>query len=211
MFVHGGGYTSGSRTDAGWATVQQLRTLGWVLVSIDYELSPFATWPDHPQDVRRAIDWWRNTGATRYEAPAFPLVGVGWSAGGQLVEWVNLEDSGPHFDAAVSVGGSTWWPDRPEADSTIALFGLPCCQSNSRMVQASSLTHLDPTDPPLLHVHGTDDGSVPVEQAQLLATAIADGDGDPSRHSVELVEGCGHSPGCLTPSMLGSFLASQGF
>lgn len=133
---------------------------------------------------------------------------MGWSAGGQIAEWVQLEDTGPRFDAAVSISGSTWWPDRTTADATQALFGLPGLQDMNRLVGASSLSHIDPLDPPLLHIHGVNDPIVPVSQAQLLADAIADGDGDPTRHTVLLDPSCGHSQNCMTPARIDPFLDS---
>ncbi|MEZ5350608.1 MAG: alpha/beta hydrolase [Microthrixaceae bacterium] len=208
MYVHGGSYTSGSRFDAGWPPIQELRRHGWVVVSIDYALSPVAKWPDHVDDVRTAITWWRTNGAAQYSAPVWPLVGVGWSAGAQLVEWANLEDSGPHFDAAVSISGATYWPDRATSEAAVNLFGPVIIQDPALLVQASTLTHLDPADAPVLHVHARNDGVVSVNQAILLRDAIASGRGDPVRHQVVLDPDCGHSPACLTPELLDSYLAS---
>lgn len=208
MYVHGGGYTGGSRSEAQWPAIDHVRNLGWAVVTVDYRLAPWDTWPAQPNDVRSAIQWWRTTGAAQYDLPAQPLVGMGWSAGGQIAEWVLLEDTGPSFDAAVSISGSTWWPDRPTAGATQALFGLPGMQSMSRMIEASSLSHIDPQDPPLLHIHGANDSVVHVSQAQLLADAIAGGDGDPTRHTVLLDPTCGHSQNCMTPSRIDPFLDS---
>lgn len=206
MYVHGGGYTGGSRYEGGWGPVQALRQLGWAVVSIDYPLSPFAQWPEHRNGVQQAITWWRNTGAARYSLPAYPLVGAGWSAGGQLVEFVNLKGNGPTFDAAISVSGSTYWPDRNTTEAAVTLFGPVFTQAHWLLVDSSSLTHLDPNDPPLLHVHGRNDGIVAASQAELLRDAIADGRGDPARHNVIIDPTCGHSVGCLTKERFSSFV-----
>ncbi|MEZ5237874.1 MAG: alpha/beta hydrolase [Microthrixaceae bacterium] len=139
------------RAEGNRPRLDRLRNRGWVVVSIGYRLAPLDPWPAQPTDVRISIDWWRSTGADLFGAPADPLVGMGWSAGGQLAEWVTVEDGGPAFDAAVSVSGSTYWPDRTTDTATQALFGLPGVQSVTAMTDASSVTHLDAGDPPLLH------------------------------------------------------------
>ncbi len=207
MYMHGGGYTSGDRFEGDWPWIRRLRSEGWVVVSIDYRLAPLDVWPAQPNDVRTAINWWRNTGAAQYEAPAYPLVGMGWSAGAQMAEWVTLDDSGAKFDAAVSVSGSTYWPDRPDATATKVLFGLPGYQDMAAMIAASSVTKIDPSDPPLLHIHGANDPLVPVSQANLLADAIAT-DGNPAIHQVVIVPDCGHSLACMEPDTIDPFLAS---
>ncbi len=205
MYVHGGGYTSGDRFEAEWPWISRLRSTGWVIVSIDYRLAPIDGWPDQPNDVQAAINWWRSTGAGEFAAPASPLVGVGWSAGGQLAEWNNVQDYTNGFDAAVSVSGSTYWPDRIGATATKALFGLT--PSNSTLVDASTVTHLDPGDPPLLHIHAENDTTVPISQATLLQSTI-DTNGDPTKHQVVTDPTCGHSLACLTPERIDPFLAS---
>jgi acetyl esterase/lipase len=42
----------------------------------------------------------------------------------------------------------------------------------SRAAQATPLTHVDPSDPPFLILHGEDDGMVPASQSEMLANAL---------------------------------------
>ena len=37
--------------------IARMASRGWVCVSIDYRLSPRATWPDHIVDVKTALAW----------------------------------------------------------------------------------------------------------------------------------------------------------
>ncbi len=205
VYIHGGGYTGGSKQQGAHNNVKRLRDNGWVVVSIDYRLAPFQRWPAQPNDVQRAIDWWRSTGASAFAAPVAPLVGVGWSAGGHLAEWNNVQDAEVGFDASISVGGGTYWPDRAGSSTANNLFGLNPLPAT--LVNASSTTHLDAADPPLLHIHYDDDFYVPVGQAHTLDAAIT-ASGNPAVHSVQLDSTCGHSLDCMRPSYVDPFLAS---
>lgn len=204
MYVHGGGYTSGDRGEALWPEIRRLRRLGWVVVSIDYRLATSYPWPAQTRDVQRAISWWRGGAADTYGAPVAPLVGVGWSAGGHIAEFTAVQDTGPKFDAVLTAGGATDWPSRPPSASATALFGTN--PPLWRLVEASTTTYVDPSDPPLVHIHAQNDSFVPVSQALLLDEVIQR-DGDPSKHSVAVHPTCGHSLACFTPELVDPFLA----
>ena len=75
LYVHGGGYSGGTKAEARHPNIQRLRDLGWVVVSINYRLTPFSMWPAQGNDVHSAVDWWRTTGASDFAAPAGPLIG----------------------------------------------------------------------------------------------------------------------------------------
>jgi acetyl esterase/lipase len=182
MYVHGGGYTSGDRSEAQWPEIRRLRGLGWVVVSIDYRLATSYPWPAQTRDAQRAIAWWRGGAADSFGAPVAPLVGVGWSAGGHIADW----------------------PSRPPSTSATALFGTN--PPLWRLVEASTTTYVDPSDPPLLHIHAENDSFVPVSQALLLDEVIQL-EGDPSKHAVALHPSCGHSLACFTPELVDPFLA----
>jgi acetyl esterase/lipase len=205
MYVHGGGYTSGSRSEGDWPAIRRFRDLGWVVVSIDYRLAPAYGYPAQVNDTRLAIDWWRGGAAASFGAPAAPLVGAGWSAGSQIADYVAVEDTGSKFDAVLSASGATDWVTRPPSTAATALFGLN--PTTGLLAQASTTTHLDPSDPPLLHVHGQGDWIVPDSQEADLAAAIL-ANGDPAKHATYLHPTCGHSHDCFDPTVVDPFLAS---
>ncbi len=204
MFLPGGGYTELQRGMVHDPNVRRLRDQGWVVLIVDYRLAPLYQWPAQGSDVRRAIQWWRTTGAARWGAPSAPLVGLGWSAGGHLSEWATVREDGPVFDAGVSVAGGTYWPERLDRDAAIALLGIN--PSTARQLDASTVPHLDADDPRLLHVHARNDSIVAVRQAELLAARVEE-HGDPSVHRVVIDDTCGHSLRCLTPERIDPFLA----
>lgn len=205
MYIHGGGYTGGTRSEGNWPAIRRFRDLGWVVVSIDYRLAPSYGYPSQVNDTKMAIDWWRSGAAATFGAPAAPLVGSGWSAGSQIADFVAVQDTGSKFDAVLSASGATDWVTRPPSAAATALFGLS--PPLYLLEAASTTTHIDPSDPPMLHIHGQGDWIVPDSQEADLAAAIL-ADGDPSKHATYLHPTCGHSHDCFDPAVVDPFLAS---
>ena len=52
--IHGGGWMAGDRRLEARPLITRMAARGWVCVSVDYRLSPRATWPDHIVDVKTA-------------------------------------------------------------------------------------------------------------------------------------------------------------
>ena len=63
LFIHGGAWMVGSKSFQGLPMLRHFAALGWVCFSINYRLSPRATFPDHIVDVKRAIAWVRTHAA----------------------------------------------------------------------------------------------------------------------------------------------------
>ena len=57
--VHGGAWVMGQKEGQAHPLMAHLADRGWVCVTINYRLSPRATWPDQIVDVKRAIAWIR--------------------------------------------------------------------------------------------------------------------------------------------------------
>ena len=87
--VHGGGWVSGTRKEQGIPLLNHLAANGWVGFNINYRLSPFATWPDHAVDVKRAIAWVREH-AAEYDVEPDMIALTGGSAGGHICAFVAL-------------------------------------------------------------------------------------------------------------------------
>lgn len=91
VYAHGGGWTIGFRERQGLPLMYELASRGWVCVSVDYRLSPFATWPDHVVDVKRGIAWVREHADELGIDPDFVAL-AGNSAGGHLTAVAALSD-----------------------------------------------------------------------------------------------------------------------
>jgi acetyl esterase/lipase len=82
IWIHGGGWSSGSRTPIPNGPVG-LCSRGYAVASIDYRLYPAYAWPTQIQDVKGAVRWLRANAGTYNLDP--DRIGVwGASAGGHL-------------------------------------------------------------------------------------------------------------------------------
>jgi acetyl esterase/lipase len=181
--VHGGAWTMGSKQGQGEPLMGHLAERGWVCVTVNYRLSPTATWPDHIVDVKRALAWTKANIADHGGDPGFVVI-TGGSAGGHLCALAaltpNLADFQPGFEdddtsvaAAVPFYGVYDFTDRHGADNAdLAKFLAEKVFKSSRdgdcarWEQASPITHVGPHAPPFFVLHGTNDSLVPIEQSR---------------------------------------------
>lgn len=82
VYLHAGGWVSGSRTKVSELVASELAR-GWAVVSVDYRLAPDVHADEMLGDVDRSIRWVRAHGAG-YGLPIDTIVVAGGSAGGHL-------------------------------------------------------------------------------------------------------------------------------
>ena len=97
----------GHKAEQAQPLLHHMAALGWVCVSINYRLSPRATFPDHIVDVKRSIAWTRQHISGYGGDPRFIAI-TGGSAGGHLASL-----------AALSAGANDWQPGFEAADTSI--------------------------------------------------------------------------------------------
>lgn len=105
IFIHGGGWSIGDKSRVGhkpaWAAGH-----GWVLVSVNYRLSPDVMHPEHARDVAAAVAWVRaNAGSFNGDPARIAL--MGHSAGAHLAAIVASDESllGEHGLAPSDLAG----------------------------------------------------------------------------------------------------------
>ena len=181
--VHGSAWTVGMKEGQAEPLMAHMAERGWVCVTVNYRLSPRATWPDHIVDVKRALAWTKTNIAAHGGDPDFVVI-TGGSAGGHLASLAaltpNLADFQPGFEAAdTSVvaavpfygvydfvnrhGTSSVDMERFVAD---VVFKTRLADDRARWEQASTISHVGPQAPPFFVIHGTNDSLVPVGQAR---------------------------------------------
>jgi len=181
--VHGGGWVIGNKQQQAMPLMAHLCDRGWVCVSINYRLSPRATWPDQIVDVKRALAWIKDNIAAYGGDPGFVAI-TGGSAGGHLTSLAALSPRAPLFQpgfedvdtsvvAAVPFYGVYDWTNRDgtgRADMIPFLaervMKIPVDRSPEAWDQASPMSWVNADAPPMFIVHGTNDSLVPVEQAR---------------------------------------------
>lgn len=213
VYFHGGGWVGGSKA-SGKATLTPWVTAGgYAGAAVNYRLAGEAPWPAQIHDAKAAIRWLRANAAS-LGLDAGRLAVVGTSAGGTLATLLGTSGGDPALEGSVGGHGSvdsrvTCVLNRfgrlnflaePAARSSPAqaealagrlrqLFGGELAARADLARAASPLTHLSADDPPILTVHGTADGVVPIAQAEEFdAAARRLG----ARHELVRVEGAGH-------------------
>ncbi|HIF63964.1 MAG: alpha/beta hydrolase [bacterium] len=188
--IHGGGWVIGSKNEQGLPLMQQMASRGWVCVSVDYRLSPHATYPDHLVDIKHAIAWIREHGADYGANPDF-LVVTGGSAGGHLAALVALTANDPEYqpgieDVDTSVAGCVPFYgvyDFTNRNANLYNQGLLKVLEEKVMKasieeapdeyrKASPLDRLHADAPPFFIIHGERDSLVPVEEARQFSSAL---------------------------------------
>lgn len=193
VYVHGGAWVIGSSRGQALPMLYELAASGWVCVSINYRLSPAATWPDHIADVKRAIAWVREHAGKYGASPETMLAISGGSAGGHLASLAALTPNDPafqvgfegadtHVDACVSLYGvldmtpdaPTQGPEGRALASLLADKVIKQRLADARAVyEAASPIHRITRDaPPFMVLHGTHDTLVPVAVARAFVARL---------------------------------------
>jgi acetyl esterase/lipase len=209
LYVHGGGWTMGSRNFQGLTTCTWMASRGWLCVNADYRLSPRATFPDHIVDVKRAIRWVREEGP-RLGADPGCLVITGGSAGGHLCSLAALTPNEPEYqpgfegiDTRVQgcipfygvfdfTGEQEHWP-HPGLSRTLERVVLKRTRADDPEAfrKASPLHRVHPGAPPFLVIHGTADSLVPIEESRVFHRALAEATG--GRAALAEIPGAQHA------------------
>jgi len=187
VYVHGGAWVLGWRRWQGRILIRRLVRAGWTAVSVQYRLSPRATWPDHIIDVKRAIAWARRM-APSWNADPSRIALAGGSAGAHLAALAAFspdlaawqpgfegEDTRVQalvgwygvYDLVAAVDGSDLWPHgglRRLWRFLVMKRAFTTASDDYR--QASPSTHFGAHVPPTLIVHGQLDSLVPVAAAR---------------------------------------------
>ena len=191
VHIHGGAWRNGRKS---MDRALHFTRAGFVGVSINYRLSGVANFPAGVYDCKRAIRWVR-ANAEKYGIDPSRIGIVGESAGGHLVALLgtsggdrylegyegDLEQSstvqsvvnhyGPvDFSRMEDAPGRMrhLTPDSPES----LWFGRPVLEVPDLLRMANPITYIDANDPPMLLIHGENDGIVIVQQSEYLFEAL---------------------------------------
>jgi acetyl esterase/lipase len=169
---------------------------GFAVAMISYRLSGEAHFPAQVHDCKAAVRWLR-ANAAAYNLDAEHIGAWGPSSGGYLstmlgitggvealkgnlgnnkqssrvqavVDFYGPSDFLKMDDARLPDGQWHYPADSPESQ----LLGAPIQQVPEKVKQANPITYVDRSAPPFLILHGTEDLNVPVNQSELLFTAL---------------------------------------
>ncbi|MGA9873350.1 MAG: alpha/beta hydrolase [Rhodococcus sp. (in: high G+C Gram-positive bacteria)] len=204
VWLHGGGWRMQDRK-ARPDFAAHFAARGFVMVSIDYRLTPDTVFPGQLHDVRRALRFLRNR-STEFGIDRNRIGLWGSSAGGHLAALAGAHSSSPllpgeegeagdaSVQAVVDGYGPSSFADQADDSPEAALLGGPIRNNLELARAASPALQVRPGMPPFLILHGTADTMVPSAHSVRLHEALIDGGNDSTLY---LVDDFGH--GFLNP------------
>ncbi|HEU0122193.1 MAG TPA: alpha/beta hydrolase fold domain-containing protein [Bryobacteraceae bacterium] len=208
IWIHGGAWRAGSKENA---PVAKLVAHGFAGASIGYRYTQEAPFPANVQDAKAAIRWLRANASTYHLDPN--RIGLwGSSAGGYLASFLGTTGDDPEWEPAHGLAGSSsrvqavvdWfgptrlsrmshYPSRMDHDSPDSpenqLIGALVQQNLELADRANPARYASKDDPPFLIQHGDADSLVPLEQSEILKTALAAAG---AKVELEVLPGAGH-------------------
>jgi len=204
LFIHGGGWEQGGRSDYKYYTVRYAKR-GYVVATMSYRFAKEAPFPGCVEDAKCAVRWMR-ANAGKYHIDPDRIAAIGGSAGGHLAMMVGyspdvpeLEGEGGHAEQSSAVQAVVNYygpvdltvPVQRDHPILVNFFaGQTYEEVPDQYAQASPITHLDKTDPPTLIFHGTIDNLVPIAQADMLDAKLTELG---IAHVYDRIEGYPHS------------------
>ena len=207
VFIHGGGWTAGTRSQYAGAIVEAARH-GYVAATIDYRFAPAFRFPAQVEDAQCAVRWLRAHAAELHLDPQ-RVGAVGDSAGGHLALMLGLMDpadglagtgGNPDQKAKVQVVVNFYGPGdfthlgALSGEATRLLVGFLGTVDPAQPIarRASPIAYIDAKDAPVLTLHGAADTLVPVAQGQRLHEALR---AAKVEEHLEIIPGAGHGFG----------------
>jgi acetyl esterase/lipase len=197
LYLHGGGWAVGARTDRVEERVRPVVAEGIAIASASYRLTDVASWPAQRDDVVAAVRFLRDN-ARQLGVRGDRIGAWGSSAGGHLALMAALA-GGAELDAVVAFFPSTDFASlqdfRPGVDAPfppfLAGFTMPEPSFEARLIgaevadapelarEASPVAFADQAGATrILLVHGDNDGLVPLSQSRLLFDRLRAADAD---------------------------------
>lgn len=186
IFIHGGGWTGGSRDIYKFYTVRYAQK-GYAAATVSYRFSGEAPFPAAVEDVKCAVRWLR-AHAKDYQLDPAHFAALGGSAGGHLSLMLGYSPQAKEFDrsggnpnvsSAVQAVVDFYGPvdlttDFAQKAGVVKKFmgGKSYAEAADLYRRASPITYLTKQAPPTLILHGTIDDTVPIEQSDLLAAKL---------------------------------------
>ena len=214
VWIHTGGWSKGRKERCpAVALVQD----GYAVASIDYRLTSTAPFPAQIEDCKAAVRWLRANASTYHLDPDH--IGVwGHSAGGHLAALLGtsggvreLEGTGDNMSyssrvqAVCDVAGPSdlvrlyQEASQSRGDKSgkvmydvAALVGGSTEKNITTATAASPIHYVSKDDPPFLIIHGENDATIPVTQAESFAAALKAAGVETT---LEIANGRGHGGG----------------
>ncbi len=186
VMIHGGAWSAGDK----WNLIDHAREMaqaGFVALSINYRLAPKHRMDDQIADCRAALGW-ASEQAVSWKADRDRLCLWGYSAGAHLSAWMATQPTpnAPKIRCVVAGGAPCDFEFIP-ADSLalVHVFGGTRQALPEVYADASPLTHVTSSTPPVFFFHGTTDLLVPPSSSRKLYDRLIELGVESEYHAVE--------------------------
>jgi acetyl esterase/lipase len=177
--IHGGGWVIGDKREQGLSLLSHMAAQGWVGFNVNYRLSPWATFPDHLDDVTAGLAWIREHAEEYGIDPGFVCV-TGGSAGGHLTALLALTADPPVAAAVPFYGiydftpGGAFGEDEKVYRMFLESWVMKAfVDEEPEKYEAASPLHLIRADaPPFFVIHGDKDTLAPVRDARTFVARL---------------------------------------
>ncbi len=183
VITHGGFWIAGDKAEYRPYGIE-FAALGYTVASVNYRLSGQAPFPAAIEDIRDSIVYLTKH-AAEFNIDPNRIVMFGSSAGGHLAAFTGLAANTPGVSylsgidasaikAIISIYGPHDLTHRLVRDheNTRKFLGKSFADAPEVYREASTITHLDKADPPVLLIHGTLDGKVDVWQSDTMSRKL---------------------------------------
>jgi acetyl esterase/lipase len=184
VYVHGGGWTTGDKTENMKQYAKELTSRGIVVAAVEYRLAPTDKFPAMIEDVKCAVRHLRSNAVT-YNIDPERIGAFGGSAGGHIVNLLGTADASAGWDdvgayqgvssrvaAVVDLFGPTDLRVEFNGNSAQSIKNVFGTTDYAAMGFASPITYVTPDDPPFLVFHGEEDTLVPIAQSEAFVAAL---------------------------------------
>jgi acetyl esterase/lipase len=200
FFIHGGGWTMGSRYSGTVNGIFDATNHGYAVVAVEYRLYPEAKFPEFIFDIKTAVRWARAHAARyRFDPDRFGMIGDSAGAYNALMtaftanrpEYEGAEYGWEEFSSSLNVvcaqyGTTDLSVDKSddyrvsgvkriarEVPGAPSLYDLIWCADNPGILRlCSPISFVSKDIPPVLLMHGKMDGVVPYQNSTRLAEKI---------------------------------------
>jgi acetyl esterase/lipase len=181
VFVQGSGYNGNNKVHF-WREAAELARRGFAGVTIEHRgaVQDSARWPAQLEDAEAALDWISSHGRSLSFDPA-RVVAVGISSGAHIAAMLASVRAGsrPRVRGAVLINGpldlayfgenrvrSADYGVWLDTEVFAPLLGAAHGDAPEAWLRASPATHLHAGNAPVLIIHGTADGTLPIQQSR---------------------------------------------